>query len=236
VLSSRSEHLGVARVPDRAKPSDCDTVAYIPARLASERVPRKNLRLLGDYPLISYVSKAALRASSIDRVYVNTESSEIAAVAKTIGVEVYWRAARLAAGPVTTDEILYDFAKAIDCRTLVVINPTAPFLKPETIDRVLSATVRPTPLCSRLPYCGSILSWAASPATSAFVPALQGHRILQPWSTSTSSCLSYRERKPSLNMSAAGIVSTYRRWLSFLCPASSVSISTRKMTSYSQRP
>jgi CMP-N-acetylneuraminic acid synthetase len=138
VLSSRSEHLGVARVPDRAKPSDCDTVAYIPARLASERVPRKNLRLLGDYPLISYVSKAALRASSIDRVYVNTESSEIAAAAKTIGVEVYWRAARLAAGPVTTDEILYDFAKAIDCRTLVVINPTAPFLKPETIDRVLS--------------------------------------------------------------------------------------------------
>ena len=29
-----------------------------------------------------YVSKAALRASSIDRVYVNTESSEIAALAR----------------------------------------------------------------------------------------------------------------------------------------------------------
>ena len=38
----------------------------------------------------------------------------------------------------TTDEILYDFAKTIDCRTLVVINPTAPFLKPKTIDLVLS--------------------------------------------------------------------------------------------------
>ena len=159
MLCSPSEHLGVARVPDCVKPSHFDTVAYIPARLASERVPRKNLRLLGDYPLISYVSKAALRASSIDRVYVNTESSEIAAVAKTTGVEVYWRAARLAAGPVTTDEI----------------------------------------------------------------------------STSISSCSSCRERKPSLNMSVAGIVSTYRRLLSFLCPASSVSISTRKMTSYSQK-
>ena len=133
MLSSPTEHLGGANVPDRAKPPGFDTVAYIPARLASERVPRKNLRLLGDNPLISYASKSALRASSIDRVYVNTESSEIAAIAKTIGVGVYLRAARLAAGPVTTDEILYDFAKTIDCRTLVVINPTAPFLKPKTI-------------------------------------------------------------------------------------------------------
>jgi len=138
VLSSPTEHLGGANVPDRAKPPGFDTVAYIPARLASERVPRKNLRLLGDNPLISYASKSALRASSIDRVYVNTESSEIAAIAKKIGVGVYLRAARLAAGPVTTDEILYDFAKTIDCRTLVVINPTAPFLKTKTIDLVLS--------------------------------------------------------------------------------------------------
>ena len=138
MLSSPTEHLGGANVPDRAKPPGFDTVAYIPARLASERVPRKNLRLLGDNPLISYASKSALRASSIDRVYVNTESSEIAAIAKTIGIGVYLRAARLAAGPVTTDEILYDFAKTIDCRTLVVINPTAPFLKPKTIDLVLS--------------------------------------------------------------------------------------------------
>jgi CMP-N,N'-diacetyllegionaminic acid synthase len=127
-----------AIVPHSAKPAGFDTVAYIPARLSSERVPRKNLRLLGGKPLISYVSKAALRASSIDRVYVNTESPEIAALAKSIGTEVYLRAARLAGASVTTDEILYDFAKAIDCRTLVVINPTAPFLKTETINLVLS--------------------------------------------------------------------------------------------------
>ena len=93
-------------MPDPAKATGFDTVAYIPARLSSERVPRKNLRLLGGNPLISYVSKAALRASSIDRVYVNTESTEIAAVAETIGVEVYLRAANLAAGPVTTDDLI----------------------------------------------------------------------------------------------------------------------------------
>src|SRR5207342_1676719 len=39
VLSSPTEHLGGANVPDRANPPGFDTVAYIPARLASERVP-----------------------------------------------------------------------------------------------------------------------------------------------------------------------------------------------------
>jgi CMP-N,N'-diacetyllegionaminic acid synthase len=137
-MPSLIEHFQIRSVTDCAKSTNFDTVAYIPARLASERVPRKNLRLLGADPLVSYVSKAALRARLIDRVFVNTESTDIAAVAKAIGVEVYLRAAGLAAGPVATDQILYDFAKAIDCQTLVVINPTAPFLKPETIDLVLS--------------------------------------------------------------------------------------------------
>ena len=38
----------------------------------------------------------------------------------------------------TTDEILYDFARSIECKTVVVINPTAPFLRPTTISRVLA--------------------------------------------------------------------------------------------------
>ena len=122
-----------------AAANDADTVAYIPARLGSERVPRKNLRLLGGSPLISYASKAALRARSLDRVYVNTESIEIAAAAATTGVEIYPRAPHLATSTVTTDEILYDFARSVPASIIAVINPTAPFLKPETIDQVVAA-------------------------------------------------------------------------------------------------
>jgi len=115
-------------------------VAYIPARLGSERVPRKNLRSLAGQPLITYVAKTALRCPSLDQVYVNTESPEIADVAALTGVATYMRDPRLAAELVTTDEILYDFAKSIICRTIAVINPTAPFLKPETIERVLAVS------------------------------------------------------------------------------------------------
>ena len=115
------------------------TIAYIPARLGSERVPRKNLRLLGGVPLVAHVARTACQSSLLDRVYVNTESPEIAAATAPTGVETYLRDPALAASHVTTDEILYDFALNLACKTIVVINPTAPFLKPDTIDRVLTA-------------------------------------------------------------------------------------------------
>ena len=123
----------------RVAGSQVETVAYIPARMGSERVRRKNLRLLGGEPLVCHVSRTALCASSLDRVFVNTENSEIASVAEATGVEIYMRAPHLAASSVTTDEILYDFAKAIPSRSIAVINPTAPFLTAETINRVMAA-------------------------------------------------------------------------------------------------
>jgi CMP-N-acetylneuraminic acid synthetase len=117
---------------------DPATVAYIPARLGSERVPKKNLRHLAGRPLVTHVAQTALQSPRIDRVYLNTESAEIAAAAAPTGIGIYMRDPRLAAGPVSTDEILYDFAQATPCRTIVVINPTAPFLRATTIDRVVA--------------------------------------------------------------------------------------------------
>jgi CMP-N-acetylneuraminic acid synthetase len=124
---------------------DTGTVAYIPARLGSERVPRKNLRHLDGRPLVTHVAQTALQSSVLDRVYLNTESSEIATAAAPTGIEIYMRDQHLAAGPVSTDEILYDFARATPCRTIVVINPTAPFLTVTTIDHVVAVSERAGP-------------------------------------------------------------------------------------------
>ena len=121
---------------------ELDAVAYIPARLGSERIPKKNLRPLGGEPLVNHVARTALRSSRLERVYLNTESAEIAAAVSSIGVEVYARDPRLATAQVTTDEILYDFARAVPCKTIAVINPTAPFLTVETIDHVLEQAER----------------------------------------------------------------------------------------------
>jgi len=115
------------------------TVAYIPARLGSVRVARKNLRHLAGRPLVTHVTRTASTSRLLDLVYLNTESQAIAATVAGTGVQVYLRDPALAAASTSTDEILYDFAKAVPCETIVVINPTAPLLSAETIDRAVRA-------------------------------------------------------------------------------------------------
>ena len=63
-------------------------LAVIPARGASKGIPRKNLVMLGDMPLIAYSIRAALECEGIDRVVVSTEDKEIAKIAREWGAEV----------------------------------------------------------------------------------------------------------------------------------------------------
>src|SRR3569833_4350945 len=64
------------------------TVAIIPARGGSKRVPRKNILPLAGKPLIAYTIEAALESALFHRVVVSTDSEEIAAVARITGAEV----------------------------------------------------------------------------------------------------------------------------------------------------
>lgn len=65
-----------------------EIMALIPARGGSVGVPRKNVRLLGDKPLIAHTIEAALKAENISRVVVATDDDEIATVAKAFGADV----------------------------------------------------------------------------------------------------------------------------------------------------
>lgn len=65
-----------------------NVVTFIGARGGSKGLPRKNLRLLGGRPLISYVIEDARRAVRVDRVCVFTDDLEIADVARAHGADV----------------------------------------------------------------------------------------------------------------------------------------------------
>ena len=58
------------------------TVALIPARKGSKRIPGKNMVEVGGHPLIWYSIVTALSCDSIQEVYVSTDSEEIADYAK----------------------------------------------------------------------------------------------------------------------------------------------------------
>ncbi len=70
--------------------------AIIPARGGSKGVPHKNVRLLGDKPLIAHSILDAKEAKLINNVYVSTDDPEIAEVSRRYGAEIINRPDKLA--------------------------------------------------------------------------------------------------------------------------------------------
>jgi CMP-N,N'-diacetyllegionaminic acid synthase len=78
-------------------------IALIPARSGSKGVLHKNIRKLGDLPLIAYSILLAKMVKEIDRVIVSTDSEEYALIAKEFGAEVPFLRPKHISGDKSTD-------------------------------------------------------------------------------------------------------------------------------------
>ena len=112
-------------------------VAMIPARLGSQRIPKKNLRLLGDKVLTQWVGDACKKAGVFDAIFINSESDVFEKIANDIGINFYQRPEELSSNSATNDDFGLDFINKIDCDILVQVNPTSPFTTPEDIKGVV---------------------------------------------------------------------------------------------------
>lgn len=108
------------------------TVALIPARGNSKRLPRKNMRMLADQPLLGYSIDAATKAANVDAVYVSTEDLEIAAFARLRGANVIDRPQSLASDTAQNDAVIRHAIEAIGVNgvrpeIVLLLQPTSPF-------------------------------------------------------------------------------------------------------------
>lgn len=113
------------------------TIAVVPARLGSQRVRAKNLRLLGGKPLIFYIINALKKSKLVDEIYINSDSELFKEIADRYKVNFYLRKKELATSESMIDDYIYDFCKNIDCDVLAVANPTSPFLTENDIDNAI---------------------------------------------------------------------------------------------------
>lgn len=67
------------------------SIAIIPARGGSKRLPRKNIKPFAGKPMITWTIEAAKKSNVFDVILVTTDDAEIAQVAKTSGVDVLMR-------------------------------------------------------------------------------------------------------------------------------------------------
>lgn len=84
------------------------SIAIVPARGGSKRLPRKNIIDFLGRPIIAYTIEAALACGLFDRVVVSTEDEEIAGVARQCGAWVLDRPQSLATDSSTVVEVCLD--------------------------------------------------------------------------------------------------------------------------------
>jgi CMP-N,N'-diacetyllegionaminic acid synthase len=140
------------------------TLAIIPARAGSKRIPNKNLRMLLGRPLVMWTVEFAKSCRAFDHVLMSTDSPEVADLAREAGIHVPWmRPATLASDTASSVDVVLHAVDALvregHCFDRVaLLQPTSPVRRPERwteaaddLDRGAPAAVGVCPASSH-PY------------------------------------------------------------------------------------
>lgn len=117
------------------------SVAFIPARSGSKRIPDKNIKLLNGHPLIAYSIRAAIDSKVFDSVICATDSKEYAEIAKYYGADVPFLRPKAISGDKSPDiewvrlmlSLLAETKKNYD--VFSILRPTSPFRLAKTIKK-----------------------------------------------------------------------------------------------------
>ncbi|MBY8829928.1 acylneuraminate cytidylyltransferase family protein [Hephaestia mangrovi] len=168
-----------------------EVLALVPARAGSKGLPGKNVRLLGGHPLIAWSVLAARSSSAVTRVICTTDSSEIAAVARTYGAETPFLRPAQIAGDDATDFMVFDHAlkwlkenENYRPDIVVQLRPTTPFRGvgwiSEAIARMVAdsdiSCIRTVTVAEKTPY----KMWRLTPG-NILKPLLEMSGIAEPF-------------------------------------------------------
>jgi pseudaminic acid cytidylyltransferase len=119
-------------------------IAIIPARGGSKRIPRKNIKLFYDKPIIAYVIETALQSGLFDVVMVSTDDNEIAEIAIKYGAKVpFFRSEKNSDDNATTADVLievldqYKTNLGMNFDFGCCIYPTSPLIQIEHLEKGL---------------------------------------------------------------------------------------------------
>ena len=123
-----------------------EVVAIIPARGGSKAIKNKNLRNLGEKPLVCWPINSSLEVSEIDQVIVSTDDIAIAEVSEKCGATVQMRPHELATDRSlvidTIRDLIPKICKEKDRRYIfLLLEPTSPFRSSNTIRRCITRIV-----------------------------------------------------------------------------------------------
>jgi len=137
------------------------------ARGGSQRIPKKNIKLLGGKPLIQYTIEIAKKSKYINRIIVSTDDEEIANIARRCGAEVPFLRPKEISQVDSTELQAFEHAlkwlkenEGYEPDLIVKLFPTSPFRKVESINKCIELmianpdadSVRSVKKCTEHPY------------------------------------------------------------------------------------
>lgn len=143
--------------------SRVSSLAIIPARGGSKRIPRKNIKSFQGKPMIAYAIAAAKRSGLFEHIVVSTDDDEVAAVARAWGAETpFARPEELANDFVATAPVVAHALQECDqlswrCEYACCIYPAVPLLREADLQASLSLM-----LDSGADYCFPIAEFPAA--------------------------------------------------------------------------
>ena len=119
-------------------------LGVITARGGSKAIPRKNVKMVADKPLIAWTILAAKGSSGLGRVLVSTDDPEIAEVSSQWGADVpFTRPASLAQDLSSHIDVVIhaidwvEQNQAVKLNYVLLLQPTVPFRSSEDIDSAI---------------------------------------------------------------------------------------------------
>lgn len=133
-------------------------LGVIPARLGSERLPRKPLYPLNGRPLIEWVWRRVRSFPSLDAVVVATDSEEVAAVCRDLGADVVLTAREHGSGTERVAEVaaMEDFQRF---DIVVNIQGDEPFVTEEQVAGAVGAVEEGWDVGTVAAPVGSLEAW-----------------------------------------------------------------------------
>lgn len=162
-----------------------NSIAIIPARGGSKRIPGKNIRLFHGRPMLAYALEAVHEAGIFSEIMVSTDDPEIARVAREYGANVPFMRSVLASSDTATTaqallEVLGEYRKrGREFEMLACVYPCVPLLDAETLRKAFQQ------------FCGS--------DADGLMPVCRyGHPVQRALRISATGCLEYIEPENAL--------------------------------------
>ena len=124
-----------------------EILGVIPARGGSKGIPKKNLTMLNNQPLLAYTIRAAQQSNMLSKIILSTDDDEIAHFGRTHHIEIHHRPAELARDETPMKHVISSLLENLQTQQnyvpdiIVILQPTSPLRTHEHIDEALLTLV-----------------------------------------------------------------------------------------------